>query len=552
MPERTIAAAVALLLTFLALPSPASPAPETPRKFADLRQRAQASEARRDWLDACRWYDEILRKDRTQADVRASYLRCLRRHHISRRHTDSAYRQVINRLTPAQGLDVYEQVLISVARAYVDRSQTRWDALFHHGVEELRFALDEAPFVQEYFTGVAEDALKAFRDRLQGWQDKVTSRSDAREQVLAVLRAAQQEGLVLRPVTMTVVALEFACGACNALDEYTLFLTPGAMEDTGAVAGAGRPKGTGVGIEVSLTESRMEVTRVYPGGPAREAGVARRDRILRIDRQSVEGMTAEAMAERLRGEPGTLVELEVVSPGSMDSRVVRLARRATPAPSVEYDLHLAMNNSNMTDAVPVGVVRIYSFQENTLLEVKEALAKLRADRVKAVVLDLRGNPGGLFEVGVQVAELFLGKGVVVITESPFKKFNKPWPADIDNPETLPLVVLIDGDTASAAEVVAGALKEHRRATLVGQTTFGKGTIQCVIPLKGPPLDKMPGGIRITVARFLSPARQPYSGVGVSPDVPFTPEGDLVVSEAKRLLLGMLRPMVPMEPMGEPR
>jgi carboxyl-terminal processing protease len=113
-------------------------------------------------------------------------------------------------------------------------------------------------------------------------------------------------------------------------------------------------------------------------------------------------------------------------------------------------------------------------------------------------------------------------------------------------------VLIDGETASAAEVLAGALKEHRRAVLIGQATFGKGLIQCLIPLDRPPLDKTPGGIRITVARLYSPAAQPYNQVGVLPDVAFAPEGDGIVAEARRLLLGMVRPMTPPTPMGAPR
>jgi carboxyl-terminal processing protease len=542
---RSLAAALALLLL---APAGRATAEGGGRKADEVRRQAQACERRGEWLEACRFYDEILRHDRIGGADRDSYLRCLRRYHLARRHRDPAYRQVVSRLTPPQALDVYEQVLGAVASAYVDRGKTRWSALFRHGVEELLFALEEEVFDQEYLTGTPPAVVAALRERLREWLDRrVGSRAEAREQVLAVLRVAQQAGVALRPLTMTAVALEFACGACNALDEYTLFLTPGSQADGAA---AGRAKPAGPGLDVAVVGTHLVVTRVFPRGPAREAGLARQDRLVRIDGLPADGLAAETAAEHLRGEAGTAVELEVVSPGQDESRTVRLTRRVVPVPSVEFEmLPAAADNGEM---VVVGLMRIASFRDGTPQEVREALASLQTAGVRVLILDLRGNPGGAFKAAVQVAELFLGEGVIVIAQGPFREYNRPFRAEGGSPYTAPLVVLIDGETASAAEVLAGALKDHRRATLVGQTTFGKGSIQCVIPLDKPPLDKMPAGIRITVARLLSPGRHPYTGVGVSPDIPFATEGDLVIAEAKRLLLGMLRPAPPMDPMGMPR
>jgi carboxyl-terminal processing protease len=520
----------------------------------DLRRQAQACERRGDWLEACRCYDEIFRKDRTQTEARDAYRRCLRHYYLVRRHQDDTYRRLLHQLTPSQALDVYEQVLATVAAAYVDRPRVHLTALFQRGVQELLLGLDETIFVQEQFAGTPPEVLADFRNSLSRLSErKVASRGEAREQVLAVVRAAQLAGFVPRPSLTVVVALEFASGACNALDEYTLFLTPGGYTDAQAAL---RGRLVSVGLDLAVVDQHLEITRVYPRGPAREAGLQRHDRVLRVDRQPVENLPAEAVAERLRGEAGTPVEVEVLSPGAGVPRVVKLTRRAVVVPSVEYDLQAAM--SDVGEPVPVGLLRISHFQESTVQEVKEALASLQTDGIRALVLDLRGNPGGLFKAAVQVAELFLGEGVIVITRSQFPEYNRPYRADGGNPLALPMAVLIDGDTASAAEVLAGALKENRRATLVGQTTFGKGSIQCVIPLDRPPLDKLPGGIRITVARFYSPARHPYAGAGVSPDVPFAAEGDPVVIEARRLLLGMLKPMppprsaVPPMPMGSPR
>src|SRR5262249_22224032 len=141
--------------------------------------------------------------------------------------------------------------------------------------------------------------------------------------------------------------------------------------------------------------------------------------------------------------------------------------------------------------------------------------------LQGVILDLRGNPGGQFRSAVQVAELFLSEGVICYTHSRFWQYNRPYRAGNMNPYRLPLVVLIDSDTASAAEVLAGALKDQRRALVLGETTFGKNTIQGLIPLNRPPLDRTPGGIRITVARFYSPANHVSFARGVEPNIAYT-------------------------------
>jgi carboxyl-terminal processing protease len=542
----TLALTALLLTAWLGSLKAASDAPRT--KFADLYDRAQACERKADWVEACRCYDDILHQSRTEAEARKGYQRCLRCYHLVRRHRDSSYRQVLTRLTPGQALDVYEQVLGTVAAAYVDRDKTKWTALFQQGTQELWLALGDVVFVQEHQADAAEGVIKAFREKLESWgAPKLANRGDAREQVLAVIQAGQQLGLAARPGWIVAVALEFAAGACNALDEYTLFLTPGSFPDPHAL----KNKPAGVGIEVAWNGERLEVSRVYRGSPAAEAGLRKQDRVLSVNDKPVNGMTADDVAMLLRGKSGEAVTVEVRSSDAAEPRLLTLTRRPVVVPSVDYELQTVMTDTG--EMVPIGLVRINHFSDGTVQEVKEALASLQTGGMRVLILDLRGNPGGLFKASVKVAELFLGEGVVVISKSPFPEYNQPHRAQGGHALTVPMVVLIDGDTASAAEVLAGALKEHRRATLVGQTTFGKGSIQCVIPLDKPPLDKIPGGIRITVAKLYSPGKQPYSVVGISPDVTFTPEGDLIVAEARRLLLGMLKPMpMPPMPMGEPR
>jgi carboxyl-terminal processing protease len=510
----------------------------------ELQKQAAACEASRDWIEASRCYDEILRRDRNRTDARASFLRCVRHNHLVRRHQDSAYRQALARLNPAQSLDVYEQVLVAVGSKYVDRRKTQWTLLFQYGVQEVRLALDEPVFVREYLADLPPETIAAFAERLEGCRDrKVGSKSEARQQVLTLLEAAQQVGVPLRPLLMTALTLEFAAGACNALDEWTVFLAPGSASEVQS-----QRSPPSIGVEVAVVDGQVVISRVYPNGPAHFAALMPQDRLVSIGGTVVANLSVEAIAERLRGEDGSIVEVVVQPQGQTATRSVSLTRRSVIIPTVEY-YTLAPNDSAPGSEL-IGLLRISSFQENTLPEVTEALADLRGKGIKGLILDLRGNPGGLFKVAVQVAELFLGEGVVVITQGPHREFNRPYRAESPSPDTsLKMVVLVDSDTASAAEVVAGALKEHRRATLLGETTYGKGSIQVTIPLDRPPLDKMPGGIRITVARLLSPARQPYTGVGITPDILSNTSDEVLLPQARSLLLGIMsRTMAPMPPM----
>jgi carboxyl-terminal processing protease len=162
----------------------------------------------------------------------------------------------------------------------------------------------------------------------------------------------------------------------------------------------------------------------------------------------------------------------------------------------------------------VGYLQLAGFQQTTLQEVDDAILRLKAEGMKVLIVDLRGNAGGLFQVSVQVIERFLAEGVIVSARSQVRVHQKTYLAQGGaSAWDFPLIVLVDGDTASAAEVVAGALKENHRATLVGQTTFGKGTLQTVWELKA-----APAGLRVTLAKFISPAGNPYSGRGVTPDL----------------------------------
>jgi carboxyl-terminal processing protease len=517
----------------------------------ELSKQAEKLEKQHDWLEACCLYREVLHRDRTRDDVRLAYQRCLRRYHIVHRHQDQVYRQALTRVTPDQAFEMYKQVLDTIAKTYVDRDKTSPAALFRQGIDELRFALDETIFRAKYFPGIPRETLEGFKNKLEDWRSRrIDKLADACDQVKAVALTAQQMGVGPRAaILLTVITLEFLSGACNALDEYTFFLTPGHYRE---VQDALRGRLASIGVDLTVVEKRLEVLRVYPRSPAWEADLRPGDRILRINSQPTDDMSVEVASSLLRGKSGTLIEVEVVSnPMSRPESqfTLKLTRRPVVVPSVEYGLLPERFDVDGGDGMmlPVGKLAITSFQETTLQEVKEALAALQSDGMKLLILDLRGNPGGLFKSAVHVAELFLPEGVIVVSQSHAlpKRLSGPIRSESMNPLLMPMVVLIDGDTASAAEVLAGALKDNGRAKLIGQTTFGKGSIQCVIPLEKPPFDRMPGGIRMTVARLLSPNWQPFSIKGIQPHDPSYADREGILQEAKQALLGMVKSMQPM-------
>ncbi len=554
MPNSTLQrwCAFTTLLLGLAFFVPGRGAAESSLPAAPLAAAKQAEESR-NWFDACQQYDAALRQDRGNADARDGYARCLRRLHLVNRHRDPAYREAVAKLSYFNALDVYEQVLQKLSEYHVDRQKTDLTFLYQQGVAEFRFALEENIFRNEYLVPeITEDAINAFRPKLDALADeKIKTLADARQQMITVIRNAQEAGLIpraSRAFFISLVVLEFACGACNGLDEYTMFLTPRDLRPQAVPRG----KPAGIGIELAVVDHKVKVSRVFPKGPAKDL-LFRHEQIVSINGQAV-GESAEAAADRLRGEPGTTVELEVLA-GDDVKRIVKLDRRLVQVPTVDYELLYRPE-----EPLPIGRIRIFEFQESTVQEVREALVQLQTDGIKALILDLRGNPGGLFKSSVQVAGLFLGEAVIAVTQSPIKSKNpdknfadREWKTEDQNPFVLPMVVLIDSETASAAEVLAGALKDHKRAELIGQTTFGKGSVQSVITLDA----KAPGGIRITFAKFYSPSNKPFSGRGVSPDlVKETTHEPSLIDEARKLLrarLGMepLPPGMMMPPMSLP-
>ena len=480
-------------------PLQAAPAPQ----LDALRAKAQKYEEGKQWRNACAIYELILSKDGTASD-RKRYQFCLQRVQQARRHREKAFHDAISGLKKvSEALNTYVKVLEILQSHYVDRDKTNVTALFRQGVLELRYALEDRAFVKDYLADAKPEGMAAFRARLEAWSDQtISSKEDARSKVADVAYVGKQ----LLNLKWAPIVFEFICGACNSFDEYTAYVTPGELK--AAQAARGRLGGVtpSVGIEVAVEDGQFVITQIHPEAPAAKI-FQKGDRLTKIDGKPINAKPVSEVRAQLRGKAGSTIKLEAQRPGMMmmTSHSAKLERQPFVMPTVEY------NTDDLQDEI--GSIRLLSFNENTVQELKDAILTLQAAGMKALILDLRGNPGGLFESSLQIAEMFLTEGLIVQTQSHLPDLNKAHKSHNPDALTLPLVMLIDGETASSAEVLAGALKENHRALLVGQTTYGKGSIQIVVPLDG-----VSAGVRVTVAKFLSPTGHVYSGKGVTPDV----------------------------------
>ncbi len=294
-------------------------------------------------------------------------------------------------------------------------------------------------------------------------------------------------------------------GILSSLDPHSSFLNTKSLDDMKI-----QTKGEfgGLGIEVTMENGFVKVISPIDNTPAYKAGIKAGDYITHLDHKSVIGLTLDEAVNKMRGPVGSKLDI-TVGRTNMEPFDLTIKRDIIKITSVRSKLEK-----------DVGYVRITTFSEKTDKSTKEAIKKLKKNKnLKGFVLDLRNNPGGLLEQAVSVSDLFLEKGEIVSTrgrdsENPEKYKAKP--GDIIN--GLPIVVLINAGSASASEIVAGALQDHKRAIILGTQSFGKGSVQTIIPVS--PF----GALRMTTARYFTPSGKSIQKKGISPDI--------VVSEAK--------------------
>jgi carboxyl-terminal processing protease len=317
--------------------------------------------------------------------------------------------------------------------------------------------------------------------------------------------------LNLKDTEVDLREVEYA--ACNGmlrtLDPHSVFLSPESYREMNLST---QGHFGGLGIVISIRDQMLTIMRPMPDTPAGRANLKRLDRITKINNESTLNMPLDDAVKRLRGKPGTKVTVWVHRDGPdgwTGSRPFELSREEIQIRSVDARALLP----------GVGYVRIKQFQSSTADELEAALAELASkDRLRALVLDLRVNPGGLLDQAAKVADRFLDEGVIVSTVGGSEGREEKRASRRGTEPTYPMVVLVNGASASASEIVAGALKNLDRAVVVGQTTFGKGTVQLVFPRVTPD----GAALKLTIAQYLTPGDVSIQGVGVAPDVELDP------------------------------
>ncbi len=297
-------------------------------------------------------------------------------------------------------------------------------------------------------------------------------------------------------------------GMLSGLDPHSSYMDPKSFRDMQVQT---RGEFGGLGIEVTMEDGLVKVVAPIDDTPAAKAGVMANDIITKLDDEAVQGLTLNQAVDKMRGPVNSKIKLTIVRKGADKPIELTIMRDIIRVKSVR----------SHAEGDDVGYIRITQFNEQTTDGLKQAIndlnSQLGADKIKGYIVDLRNNPGGLLDQAISVSDTFLDKGEIVSTRGrnpeETQRFNAR-PGDMTHDK--PLIVLINGGSASASEIVAGALQDHKRATLIGTRSFGKGSVQTIIPLGAGN-----GALRLTTARYYTPSGRSIQAQGIKPDIEVT-------------------------------
>lgn len=470
----------------------------TETAVTQLLERGQDLETQQRWGDALAHYEEAIRDYPDKAELWDRLTLARMHYDVSRRYDDPSFVTWVQKLNEPAAQAVYSEVLRKIESYYV--KQPSWQELAQRGLDNLDIALASATFRQAHQVRCPDETVRAFCEQVQRRMKATAVRNqrEACEVAGNVAKLAQQQ-LGLPPAA---TVLEFTSGAACALDQYSCFLTGGQLDE---VFSQIEGNFVGLGIELRAHDKSLLIVNVLPGGPAQAAGIHSGERIVEIDGLPVSQVSSDEAADMLKGPEGSAVEI-VLTGAAGAARRLRVVRRRVDVPSVQ-DVKIVDRQYG------IGYFRLASFQKTTSREFDEALWQLHRDGMKSLIVDVRGNPGGLLPAAVEVADKFVSSGTIVSTRGRNSHEDFDYQAHTVGTWQVPLVVLIDGDTASASEIFAGAIHDHRRGTVVGQRSYGKGSVQGIFTLNA-----SKAGVRLTTAKFYSPGGHAIAHNGVYPDV----------------------------------
>lgn len=455
-------------------------------------------EKSRQWLDAMEFYEKELKQFPESQDLKYGLRRSKYHFAIDRRYSDTSFLRQMLPMNRAAALEIINEVLTKVHQSYVEAlPETHYVA---HGTESLFLALANPKFLNTNLSGVSPQRIQKVRTTLKEhyWNKPVEDRRATFRVINEICDICEAElGL-----QAGAVAMEYLFGGCNSLDDYSSYLTPTRLADL-----KGNIKGqfVGLGIEMKAdTEKGMLLVNVLPDSPAAEGGLFAGEHIVGIDGTSCRLMTTDEAANMLQGKPGSQVRLEIEGK-DQQVRQKTFARRPVNVKSIPIVKIIDRQRA-------IGYIKMTGFQETSNDEMTAALQNLHAQGMRALIWDVRGNPGGLLTAAVEVLDHFIAEGTLVSTKGRTSTENWTYSAHRAGTTNIPLVLLVDGDSASASEIVAGAIRDHRRGVIVGRRTYGKWSVQGIITLDNG------AGLRLTTAKFYSPRGETLGKIGVVPNI----------------------------------
>lgn len=483
-----------------------------PQVVSGLLAKGRQLETEHRWGDALAHYEEAVRKYPEDGELAKRFDIARLHYGVERRYVDNSYLDAVSSLPVAEADGLYSELLAKIESHYVVNPP--WNTLAQRGIQSLDVALTKTNFLRH--NGVNADATRINQCRRAIYAPLRQTQVASKDSVLSVARQVEriaQQQLGLSP---TAVALEFTAAGAGSLDHYSAFLSGDQLREIYSQI-EGNFVGLGVELKTASTGG-LEIVSVIPGSPAERAHIQGGDIITAIDGQSITTMGTDEAAAMLTGEEGTYVLVHVVPAETVTTKNA-LAALETRQP---FDANVRREHVDVPSLEGVEIVdpaygvayaRIPVFQKTTSRDLEQALWDLHAEGMRTLVLDLRGNPGGLLTSSVELADKFVADGRIVSTRGRSAGEDFDYRAHRAGTWRVPLVVLIDDQSASASEIFAAAIRDNRRGTVIGERSFGKGSVQGIFPL-----GYAGAGIRLTTAKFYGPNGQPISQVGVQPDI----------------------------------
>ncbi|MDR1385228.1 MAG: S41 family peptidase [Planctomycetaceae bacterium] len=478
-------------------------------KINEVLQQGKILETEERWNEALALYENAIRTFH-KPSILMERFRFARFHHdLIRRYSDASFDMLLRQLTYEDSLTLYDEVITKIQMAHVDPPY--WNEMFEHGLRDFEVALATPVFVQRNIpknidTARMHSLSQMIVKKALTWD--IQNARMLRYGVVTIAKSCQQE-IGINP---TVVILEFLSGITNALDPYTEFMTLNQYNDTNCMISGNF---VGLGVELKADRESLYINRVIPGSPAEKSGLKSFERILYVDGKATEGLPLETASNLLQGEAGTSTIL-IVQASNSQPREIRIYREHLKIPSVE-NVHIL---NEYAKEMNIGYFKLTGFQQNTVQEMVVALQLLQQQGMQFLIIDLRDNAGGVFRESINAANLFLRDGTIVRTIS--RTAPEPEMVYSVTPKNfvwdMPLIVLINKNSASASEIFAGAIRDNKRGLIIGQPSFGKDTVQAVVALYGNKSEIPIAGLKLSIETFYSPSGAPFGGIGVQPDI----------------------------------